>query len=142
MALRAAILAGGKGSFKLRLKHRKIAVWLFGTLNVSLDCGLSSLLIETHFLQVVYLQLAISRCSLLSHFETLYVYFCTHNLSILYMNSGVYIVQNTMARGEGGNGAGEKKIKNEAVGNKMKKKEKGERKKMKRKRGRVVFLLI
>ena len=54
--------------------------------------------------------------------------------------SGVYIVQNTMARG-GGMVLG-KKMKNEAVGNKMKKKEKGERKKKKRKRGRVIFLLI
>ena len=35
-----------------------------------------------------------------------------------------------------------KKNKNEAVGNKMKKNEKGERKKKKRKRGRVNFLLI
>ena len=46
-------------------------------------------------------------------------------------------MQNTMARG--GKGAGEK-MKNEAVGNKMKKKgkrekEKGEKKKKKRKRG-------
>ena len=49
-------------------------------------------------------------------------------------------MQNTMARG--GNGAREKKMKNEAVGNKMKKNEKGERKKKKRKRGRVIFLLI
>ena len=46
--------------------------------------------------------------------------------------AGVYIVQNTMARG--GNGAGKKKMKNEAVGNKMKKKEKGKRKKGKGKR--------
>ena len=50
---------------------------------------------------------------------------------------GVYILQNTMARGRG-NGAREK-IKNEAVRNKMKKKEKGERKKKKRKRGKVIF---
>ena len=35
-----------------------------------------------------------------------------------------------------------KKMKNEAVGNKMKKKEKGERKKKKRKRGRLIFFLI
>ena len=35
-----------------------------------------------------------------------------------------------------------KKMKNEAVSNKMKKKEKGESKKKKRKRGRVIFLLI
>ena len=35
-----------------------------------------------------------------------------------------------------------KKMKNEAVGNKMKKKEKGKRKKKKRKRGSVIFLLI
>ena len=47
----------------------------------------------------------------------------------------------------GGNGAGKKKMKNEAVRNKMKKKEKGkkgkgERKKKKRKRGRDIFLLI
>ena len=35
-----------------------------------------------------------------------------------------------------------KKMKNEAVRNKMKKKEKGERKKKKRKRGSVIFLLI
>ena len=38
--------------------------------------------------------------------------------------AGVYIVQNTMARGGWYRG----KMKNEAVGNKMKKKEKGERK--------------
>ena len=55
-------------------------------------------------------------------------------------NAGVYIVQNTMARG--GNGAGKKKMKNEAVGKKMKKNKKGERKKKKRKRGSVIFLLI
>ena len=41
------------------------------------------------------------------------------------MNTGVYILQNTMA-GEGGMEPG-------------KKKEKGERKKKKRKRGRVIF---
>ena len=35
-----------------------------------------------------------------------------------------------------------KKMKNEAVGNKMKKKEKGERKKKKRKRGRLIFFKI
>ena len=35
-----------------------------------------------------------------------------------------------------------KKMKNEAVGNKMKKNEKGERKNKERKRGRVIFLLI
>ena len=35
-----------------------------------------------------------------------------------------------------------KKMKNEAVRNKMKKKKKGERKKKKRKRGSVIFLLI
>ena len=45
-------------------------------------------------------------------------------------------MQNTMARGMGGNGAGEK-MKNEAVRNKMK-----TRKKKERKRGRVIFLLI
>ena len=44
--------------------------------------------------------------------------------------TGVYILQNTMARG-GGIGAGEK-MKNESVRNKMKKKKKGERKKKKR----------
>jgi len=57
------------------------------------------------------------------------------------LQTGVYIVQNTMARG-GGNGAGEKKMKNEAVGKKMKKNKKGERKKKKRKRGSVILLLI
>ena len=46
--------------------------------------------------------------------------------------SGVYIVQNTMARG--GEMVLGKKMKNEAVGNKMKKKEKGKRKKGKGKR--------
>ena len=51
---------------------------------------------------------------------------------------GVYILQNTMARGDG---AG-KKMKNEAVRKKMKKRKKGERKNKKRKRGRVIFLLI
>ena len=40
--------------------------------------------------------------------------------------AGVYILQNTMARG---GMVPEKKMKNEAVRNKMKKKEKGERKK-------------
>ena len=65
-------------------------------------------------------------------------------VSDLYI-TGVYIVQNTMARG-GEIGPG-KKMKNEAVRNKMKKKEKGkkgkgERKKKKRKRGRDIFLLI
>ena len=49
-------------------------------------------------------------------------------------------MQNTMARG-GGIVPG-KKMKNEAVRNKMKKKEKGEEKNKKRKRGRVIFLLI
>ena len=44
-----------------------------------------------------------------------------------------------MARGV--NGAG-KKMKNEAVRKKMKKRKKGERKNKKRKRGRVIFLLI
>ena len=34
-----------------------------------------------------------------------------------------------------------KKMKNEAVGNKIKKKEKGERKEKKRKRGRVIFFV-
>ena len=59
---------------------------------------------------------------------------------------GVYIVQNTMAREEGGNGAGEKNEKwgsgeqNEKEG--KREKEKGERKKKKRKRGSVIFLLI
>ena len=58
-------------------------------------------------------------------------------------HSGVYIVQNTVARG-GGEMVPGKKMKNEAVGNKMKKKEKskkGERKKKKRKRGRLIFFL-
>ena len=50
------------------------------------------------------------------------------------IRTGVYILQNTMARG--GNGAGEK-MKNEAVRNKMKKKEKEEKE-----RERVIFLLI
>ena len=50
--------------------------------------------------------------------------------------AGVYIVT------RGGEWCREKKMKNEAVGNKMKKKEKGEWKKKKRKRGRVIFLLI
>jgi len=54
-------------------------------------------------------------------------------------------MQNTMARG--GEMVPGKKMKNEAVRNKMKKKEKGkkgkgERKKKKRKRGRDIFLLI
>ena len=44
-----------------------------------------------------------------------------------------------------GQGGGEmvpgKKMKNEAVGNKIKKKEKGERKEKKRKRGRVIFFV-
>ena len=54
--------------------------------------------------------------------------------------TGVYILQNnTMARG-GRKGAGEK-MKNEAVRDKMNKKEKGERIKEKRKRGRVIFFL-
>ena len=44
------------------------------------------------------------------------------------MAAGINILQNTMARG--GDDAGEK-IKNEAVRNKMKKEEKGERKKKK-----------
>ena len=52
---------------------------------------------------------------------------CTH----INFYPGVYIVQNTMARG-GGEMVPGKKMKNEAVGNKMKKKEKGERKKKKR----------
>ena len=56
-----------------------------------------------------------------------------NNLNITSIFTGVYIVQNTMARG-GGRVPGEK-MKNEAVGNKMKKKEKGKRKKKKRKRG-------
>ena len=50
------------------------------------------------------------------------------------IQTGVYIVQNTMARG-GGNGAGEKKLKNEAVGKKMKKKKKGKGKRRKGKGG-------
>ena len=54
--------------------------------------------------------------------------------------SGVYIVQNTMAK-RGGKWCREKKMKNEAVGNKMKKKEKGERKKKKRKRGSMIFFV-
>ena len=45
------------------------------------------------------------------------------SLVSLFRDPGVYIVQNTMARG-GGMVPG-KKMKNEAVGNKMKKKEKG-----------------
>ena len=49
--------------------------------------------------------------------------------------TGVYILQNTMARGGNKNGAGEK-MKNEAV---RKKKEKGEIKKGKGKRRRVIF---
>ena len=44
--------------------------------------------------------------------------------------------------GQGGGMLPGKKMKNEAVGNKMKKKEKGKRKKKKRKRGSVIFLLI
>ena len=48
------------------------------------------------------------------------------------LSTGVYIVQNTMARG--GEMVPGKKMKNEAVGNKMKKKEKGKRKKGKGKR--------
>ena len=51
----------------------------------------------------------------------------------IYNRTGVYIGQNTMARG-GGEMVPGKKMKNEAVGNKMKKKEKGKRKKGKGKR--------
>ena len=47
--------------------------------------------------------------------------------------TGVYIGKNTMAGG-GGDMVPGKKMKNEAVGNKMKKKEKGKRKKGKGKR--------
>ena len=49
-------------------------------------------------------------------------------------------MQSTMARG--GEMVPGKKMKNEAVRNKMKKKEKGERKKKKRKKRRVIFFLI
>ena len=54
-----------------------------------------------------------------------------HN-GITYLMQG-YILCKILWPGGGGNGAGEK-MKNEAVGNKMKKKEKGERKKGKGKR--------
>ena len=53
-------------------------------------------------------------------------------LFYVHAKTGVYIVQNTMARGG----------KEMVPGKKMKKKEKGERKKKKRERGRVIFLLI
>ena len=56
----------------------------------------------------------------------IYIYiYSTHS------NAGVYILQNTMARG--GAMVPGKRMKNEALRNKMKKKEKGERKKQKRK---------
>ena len=48
-------------------------------------------------------------------------------------------MQSTTARG--GEMVPGKNLKNEAVGNKMKKKEGGERKKKKRKRGRLMFFL-
>ena len=55
-------------------------------------------------------------------------------------NRGIYCAK---YYGQGGEKMvpGKKKMKNEAVGNKMKKKEKGERKKKERKRGRVIFFV-
>ena len=54
------------------------------------------------------------------------------------IRTGVYILQNTMARG--GNGAGEK-MKNEAVRNKMKKKEKRGKEKEEKEKGEREFFV-
>ena len=61
-------------------------------------------------------------------------------MNALKVQTGVYILQNTMARGGKENGAGEK-MKNGVVRNKMKKKGKGE-KEEKEKGGDWYFLLI
>ena len=61
------------------------------------------------------------------------IIFISFRYLVCYSPSGVYILQNTMARG--GEWCWVKKNENEAVRNKMKKKEKGERKKRKGKGG-------
>ena len=57
----------------------------------------------------------------------------------MHQSEGVYIFQNTMARG-GGNGAREK-MKNEALRNKMKKEKKGKRKNQEKKKGEIDFFV-
>ena len=74
----------------------------------------------------------------ITYYFYLFMYFFIYFFE-RHIGSGVYILQNTKARG-GGMVPG-KKMKNGVVSNKMKKKEKGKRQKKKRKRGEHFFLI-